>query len=129
MSGRLPTNLKQELARVTELWSPRVVAQLNGQFVKVAKVKGEFVWHHHEAEDELFLILKGSLRLEFEDEAVTLHEGECLVVPKGVRHRPVADQECWIALFEPAATAHTGAVVSERTRSIAEQTAHLTDRT
>ena len=125
MSGRVPTNLKQELAQVTELWSPRVVAQLNGQFLKVARVQGEFVWHHHEAEDELFLILKGSLRIEFEDGAVTLGEGECLVVPRGVRHRPVAEQECWIALFEPAATAHTGDVVSDRTRSIAEQTAHL----
>lgn len=126
MTRRTPINLQDELAHVTELWSPRVVAQLNGQFVKVAKVKGEFLWHHHEAEDELFLILKGSLLIEFEDEAVTLREGECLVVPRGVRHRPVADQECWIVLFEPAATAHTGDVASERTRSIAEQTAHLT---
>lgn len=125
MTRRSPTNLQNELGQVTELWSPRVVAQLNGQFVKVAKVQGQFLWHHHEAEDELFLILKGSLRIEFEDESVTLKEGECLVVPRGVRHRPVADQECWIALFEPAATAHTGDVVSERTRSIAEQTAHL----
>ncbi|HEX9894744.1 MAG TPA: cupin domain-containing protein [Gemmatimonadales bacterium] len=120
-----PTSLLGELAQVTELWSPRVVAALNGQFLKVAKVQGEFVWHQHDGEDELFLILRGTLRIQFEDGEVTLHEGECLVVPRGVRHRPVAESECWLALFEPAATTHTGEVVSERTRSIAEQTAHL----
>ena len=125
MTGPTPINLQAELAQVTELWSPRVVAELNGQFVKVAKVHGDFLWHHHEAEDELFLILKGTLRMEFEDRSVTLQEGDCLVVPRGVRHRPVAEQECWIALFEPAATVHTGDILTERTRSIAEQTAHL----
>jgi mannose-6-phosphate isomerase-like protein (cupin superfamily) len=125
MTRQTSVNLRAELDQITELWSPRVVAELNGQFVKVAKIQGEFVWHHHAAEDELFLVLKGGFKMEFENETVTLREGECLVVPRGVRHRPVADQECWIALFEPAATAHTGDAVNQRTRSIAEQTAHL----
>lgn len=120
-----PTSLRDELGQVRDFWSPRVVAALNGQYLKVVKVKGEFVWHEHAAEDELFLILKGSLRLQFGEGDVVLHEGECLVVPRGVRHRPVAEEECWLALFEPAETAHTGEVQTERTRSVADQTAHL----
>ena len=120
-----PISLVSQVGAVTDLWSPRVVAELNGQYLKVAKIKGEFVWHKHDAEDELFLVLRGSLRLQFEHEQVTLREGECFVVPRGVLHNPVADEECWIALFEPAATTHTGDVVTERTRSIAEQRAHL----
>ena len=120
-----PINLKGELEQITELWSPRVVAALNGQFLKLAKVKGEFVWHQHESEDELFLVLRGTLRIRLEDSDVTIREGECFVVERGVRHNPIADEECWIAMFEPAATKHTGDVVSERTRSITEQTAHL----
>lgn len=120
-----PIRLETELAAVTELWSPRVVATLNGQMVKVAKLQGEFVWHQHESEDEMFLVLKGSMRIQFEDGEVSLAEGDCFVVPRGVRHNPVAEEECWIALFEPAATAHTGEVVTERTRTIAEQQAHL----
>ena len=125
MKAPSPINLHHELAQVTKVWSPRVIAQLNGQFVKVAKIHGEFVWHHHETEDELFLVVKGSFRMDFEGESVALREGECLVVPRGLRHRPVAEEECWIALFEPATTAHTGDVASELTSSIAEQTAHL----
>ena len=120
-----PVNLWSELDLVNELWSPRVVAALNGQFLKLAKVKGEFVWHQHDGEDELFLVLKGRLRIRFEDGDLLLEPGDCVVVPRGVRHNPMADEECWIALFEPAATAHTGEVLSERTRTIAEQTAHL----
>ena len=120
-----PINLRAELESVTELWSPRVVAALNGQFLKVARVKGEFVWHQHDGEDELFLVLRGTLRIQLEGGDVTIREGECFVVERGVRHKPIADEECWIALFEPAATTHTGDVVSERARSIAEQTAHL----
>ncbi len=116
-----PVNLLAALGGVTEHWFPRVVATLNGQYLKVAKVQGEFVWHQHAGEDELFLILKGSLRMQFEEGDVVLGEGDCLVVPRGVRHRPVAEEECWLALFEPAETAHTGDVVIDRTRSIAEQ--------
>jgi mannose-6-phosphate isomerase-like protein (cupin superfamily) len=129
-AGTMPPRvvaLTDELAGVTEHWSPRVVAALNGQYLKVAKLEGEFVWHDHAGEDELFLVLRGSLRLDFEDGSVTLGEGECCVVPRGVRHRPVAEAECWVALFEPAGTAHTVAVNDARTRSIADQTAHLED--
>ncbi len=118
-------NLVAELGQVTEHWSPRVIATLNGQYVKVARLDGEFVWHDHAAEDEFFLVLKGELRIDFEDGSLSLAEGECCVVPRGVRHRPVAEAECWVALFEPAATAHTGDVRDARTRSIADQTAHL----
>ncbi len=120
------TSLYRELDAVADTWAPRVVAALNGQFVKVAKLKGEFVWHRHDAEDELFLVLRGRLRIQFESGEIELGEGECAVVPRGTLHNPAADEECWIALFEPAATAHTGDVVIDRTRTIAEQTAHLT---
>ncbi len=114
-------NLERAFDRVTEHWSPRVIAELNGQYVKLAKVRGEFVWHDHAAEDELFLVVRGSLEIQFEGGAVTLGPGECCVVPRGVRHNPVAAEECWLLLFEPAATAHTGGVVTDRTRSVAEQ--------
>ena len=105
-----------------ELWSPRVVARTNGQLVKVAKLHGEFVWHDHAAEDELFLVLAGELAIHFEDRAtVRLTAGQMYVVPRGVRHNPVAAHECLIALIEPETTAHTGDVVSARTRSLSEQ--------
>ncbi|MCG3135770.1 MAG: hypothetical protein HMLKMBBP_03526 [Planctomycetes bacterium] len=100
--------LASELACVTEHWRPRVVAELNGQQVKVAKLLGEFVWHSHAAEDELFLVLKGRLVIELRDGAVTLDPGELFVVPRGVEHRPVAASEVEIALFEPASTKRTG---------------------
>lgn len=116
-------NLERAFERVTEHWSPRVVAELNGQYVKVAKLRGEFVWHDHAGEDELFLVVRGRLTIQFEDGAVTLGPGECCVVPRGVRHNPVAEEECWIVLFEPAETRHTGGVVTERTRSVEEQLA------
>lgn len=118
-------NLRAELANVAEHWSPRVVAELNGQFLKVARLLGDFVWHDHANEDELFLVLRGTLHIDFEDGRRTIREGECCLVPRGTRHRPVADVECWVALFEPVATAHTGDVDDPRTRSIAEQAAHL----
>jgi mannose-6-phosphate isomerase-like protein (cupin superfamily) len=100
--------LADKFALITEHFRPKVVAELNGQEVKLAKVRGEFVWHHHEVEDELFLVVRGSLRIEFRDRAVTLGPGEMLVVPHGVEHRPVADEETEILLFEPAATRNTG---------------------
>ena len=117
-----PVDLAAAAGALADAWSPRVVAQVNDQYVKVARVHGEFVWHAHAAEDELFLVLRGRLRLEFEGRpAVTLGAGECYVVPRGARHRPVAEEEAWIALVEPVATAHTGDAVTGRTRSIAEQ--------
>ena len=108
-------------AALVEHWSPRVVAELDDSFVKVAKVLGSLTWHSHENEDELFYILKGSLRIEMEDRTVELREGEAFVVPKGVRHNPIAEQECHIMLIERKTTLHTGTEVSDKTRSLAEQ--------
>lgn len=102
--------LAQAFARITEHWRPKVIAELNGQEVKVVKVLGEFVWHHHDAEDELFLIHKGTLRIEFRDRVVELGPGECLVIPRGVEHRPVAAEEVEMILFEPAGVLNTGNV-------------------
>ncbi|MBW3618505.1 MAG: cupin domain-containing protein [Proteobacteria bacterium] len=107
---------------LTEHWSPRVVGRVNDQYVKVAKVKGRLAWHAHEKEDELFLVLDGVLVLEFEDRAtVTLMAGEMYVVPRGVRHNPIAEEECLVALVETVTTQHTGDVQTPLTRSIAEQ--------
>ena len=108
-------------ASLTELWSPRVVAEVDDAYVKVAKVQGTLAWHSHADEDELFLVLQGHLRIELEDRAVELGEGDVFVVPKGVRHNPVAAQECLVMLIERKSTLHTGDVVTERTRSLAEQ--------
>jgi mannose-6-phosphate isomerase-like protein (cupin superfamily) len=108
-------------ASLAEHWSPRVVAELDDSYVKVAKVEGSLAWHSHDEEDELFYILKGSLKIEMEDRTVLLREGEAFVVPKGVRHNPVAEQECHIMLIEKKSTLHTGAEVTARTRSLAEQ--------
>ena len=103
-------NLAAAFARITEHWRPRVVAELNGQEVKLAKFRGEFVWHHHEHADELFLVVRGTCRVEFRDHAVALAPGELLVVPRGVEHRTVADDETEVLIFEPAGTRNTGNV-------------------
>ena len=108
-------------AALTEFWSPRVIAELDDNYVKVARIEGVFGWHAHPDEDELFLILKGHLRIELEDGAVELDEGEIYVVPKGVRHNPVAEQECHVLLIEKKSTLHTGDTVTERTRTLADQ--------
>jgi mannose-6-phosphate isomerase-like protein (cupin superfamily) len=108
-------SLSEKFAAIDEHWSPRIVGELNGQHVKVVKVLGEFVWHHHEHEDEMFLVHRGRLRLEFRDRAVELGPGDFIVVPRGVEHRPVAEQEVEVVLFEPAGTLNTGNVVNERT--------------
>jgi len=108
-------------AGLTELWSPRVVAELDDSYVKVAKVQGTLAWHSHDDEDELFYILKGTLAIEMEDRTVVLNEGETFVVPKGVRHNPVAEQECHIMLIERKSTLHTGSEVTGKTRSVADQ--------
>ena len=108
-------------AALTETWSPRVVARVNDQYVKVAKLQGEFVWHAHEDEDELFFVVRGTMRIQLEDGDVTLGPGELVVVPRGVRHNPVAAEECWVMLIETVTTKHTGDVVTGRTRSIEEQ--------
>jgi len=108
-------NIQQKFGLFNDHWSPRIIGGLNGQHVKLAKVKGEFVWHDHKDEDELFYIVKGKLRIEFRDKTVELSEGEMIIVPKGVEHKPVAEDEVWLMLFEPAATKHTGEVESELT--------------
>jgi mannose-6-phosphate isomerase-like protein (cupin superfamily) len=108
-------NLAEKLGLFDEYWSPRIVGELNEQYVKLAKLKGEFVWHHHENEDELFLVLRGRLVVQFRDREVILAEGEFLIVPRGVEHRPVAEEEVHVLLFEPQATYHTGNVRTERT--------------
>jgi mannose-6-phosphate isomerase-like protein (cupin superfamily) len=108
-------NLPEKLARIDEYWSPKIVGELNGQHVKLVKLSGEFVWHHHDEEDELFLVLQGSLRMEFRTHVASIEPGEFIIVPRGVEHRPVAEQEVHILLFEPAGTINTGNVRSERT--------------
>jgi len=108
-------NIAQKFAQIPEYWKPYIAAELNGQAVKLDKLKGEFIWHHHENEDELFLCVKGRFRIEFRNRQVWLEEGEFLVVPRGVEHRPVADEEAWILLFEPASTLNTGNVENEFT--------------
>lgn len=109
-------NLQEKLASFSDHWNPRIVAELNGQHVKLVKFQGPFVWHHHDEEDELFLVVKGRFRMEFRDRDVWLEEGEFLVVPRGVEHRPVAEGEVAVLLFEPASTVNTGNVEEERTR-------------
>ena len=117
-------NLEQQFAHVTNLWSPRVVGQVNDQYVKIAKLKGEFTWHKHDDEDEMFLVVRGSMKLQFEGGAdVTLNAGDFHIVPKGVMHNPVAEDECWVMLIETVTTKHTGDVVTPLTRSIDEQLA------
>lgn len=117
------THLLAACEALTEHWSPRVVGRVNDSYVKVAKLLGEFVWHRHDGEDELFLVLKGRLEIRYEDSSVTLGEGDFAVVPKGVLHQPVAREECCIALIEPVDTLHTGTTVSPLTKSIAQQLA------
>ena len=117
-------NLMAALDGVTEHWSPKVVGRVNDQYVKVAKVRGQLAWHKHDDEDELFQVVRGRLRIQFEGGAETVLEaGEFCVVPKGVLHNPVADEECWIVLVETVTTKHTGDVETPLTRSIEQQLA------
>lgn len=108
-------NIRQKLSLFSERWSPKIVGELNGQHVKLVKVKDEFVWHHHDNEDELFLVIQGRLQMQFRDRDVWMDEGEFLIVPKGVEHRPVAPEEAHILLFEPISTLNTGNIRNERT--------------
>lgn len=114
-------NLAQKLQLFHEHWKPKIVGELNGQMVKLVKFQGPFVWHHHEQEDEMFLVIKGRFRMEFRDREVWLEEGEFLIVPRGVEHRPVAEQEAQVLLFEPATVLNTGNVTNERTVPILER--------
>lgn len=108
-------NLHKKFAAFTDHWSPRIIAECNGQEVRIAKVAGEFLWHKHDDADELFMVIKGRLTIHLRDGAVVLNEGELFVVPKGVEHKPAAADECWIMMFEPAGTRNTGEHRNERT--------------
>lgn len=113
MTGRI--DLSEKFAQLAAPWVPKIVGELNGQHVKVAKFEGPYHWHHHEAEDELFLVVSGRMRLELRDRTIELGPGQFAIVPRGVEHRPVADEECHVVLFEPATTRNTGNVVNDRT--------------
>lgn len=108
-------NLSEKLALFSSHWDPKIIAELNGQHVKLVKIQGEFVWHSHAHEDELFLVLQGCFRMEYRDRVEVLNPGDLTVVPRGVEHRPVADQECAILLFEPASTVNTGNAGGDKT--------------
>ena len=108
-------NLSQKFSMFTECWSPKIIGELNDSYVKAVKLKGEFVWHHHDNEDELFLVTKGLLRMKFRDRDVLVREGEFVIVPKGVEHLPVADEETHVILLEPKSTLNTGNIQNERT--------------
>ena len=114
-------NLAEKLRRFTEHWSPRIVGELNGQHVKLVKLQGDFVWHHHEKEDELFLVLHGHLSIHLRDRTVELDEGEFFIVPRGVEHKPAAAAEAHVLLLEPTSTLNTGSVRDERTVEVPER--------
>lgn len=109
-------NIQEKLTQFSDHWSPKIAGELNGQHVKLVKFKGEFVWHKHDNEDEMFYVLKGSFDMHLRDKTITLHENEFIVIPRGVEHRPVAVEEVSVMLFEPATTLKTGNVVNELTK-------------
>lgn len=108
-------NLVQKLSLFSDHFNPKIVGELNGQQVKLVKFKGEFIWHHHEQEDELFYVVKGSFEMHLRDKIITVNQGEFLIMPKGVEHKPVAEEEVEVMLFEPATTLNTGNVTDEKT--------------
>jgi len=109
-------NIAEKLSKFTDHWNPRIIGELNGQQIKAAKLKGEFFFHQHENEDEMFLIIKGTLKMEFRDRTEIIKPGEFIIVPRGVEHKPVADEEVELLLFEPASTLNTGNIENERTK-------------
>ena len=114
-------SLEKTFEEIEDYWSPKIIGTINDQYVKLAKLKGEFIWHDHADEDEFFYVVRGSLVIEFDDKTVELQQGEFYIVPKSVRHKPVANEECWIMLIEPKSTKHTGNIKTEFTKSIEEQ--------
>jgi mannose-6-phosphate isomerase-like protein (cupin superfamily) len=114
-------NISEKFSQFHDYYNPRIVGELNGQHVKATKLKGEFIWHHHDHEDELFLVIKGKLKMELRDKIVEINEGEFLIVPRGVEHKPVAEEEVHILLFEPASTLNTGNIENEKTRKQLEK--------
>ena len=120
MTGKI--NLQEKASQLEELWSPRVIGELDGAYyAKIAKLKGELAWHSHDKEDESFLVIQGQLKIELADQTVHLSEGDFYIVPKGVPHNPVADEECTVLIFEKKETQHMGDVIDDRTRSIEDQ--------
>lgn len=114
-------NISEKFSHFSDYWNPRIIGELNGQHVKATKLQGEFIWHHHDNEDEMFLVIKGKLTMEFRDRTVEINEGEFIIVPRKVEHRPVANEEVHILLFEPASTLNTGNIEDERTRKTLER--------
>lgn len=110
-------NLLQKFSLFNEHWSPKIIGELNGQHIKLSKFQGEFVWHKHDDEDEAFFVMKGNFTMELRDKTIVLNEGDMLIVPKGVEHKPAAEAEVWVMLFEPAGTLNTGDVVNEKTKT------------
>jgi quercetin dioxygenase-like cupin family protein len=108
-------DVEEKLSQFDEYWSPKIVGELNGQLVKLAKLKGEFVWHHHDNEDELFMVIKGQLTIKLKNQDIQLNEGQFFIIPKGVEHLPVAKEECHVMLFEPKSVLNTGNVINEKT--------------
>jgi len=114
-------NIQEKLATFSDHWNPRIVGELNGQQVKAVKIKGEFMWHHHDHEDELFLVIRGKLKMEFREKTVEVNPGEFIIVPRGIEHKPVAEEEVEMLLFEPATTLNTGNIENDRTRKVLEK--------
>ena len=110
-----PINIMDKFSLFNEKWTPKIIGELNNQYVKLCKLKDDFVWHSHKNEDELFFIVKGTLKVKFSNKIIELNEGEMLVVPKGIEHKPIAEEEVWLLLFEPSNTKHTGEVKSDLT--------------
>ena len=109
-------NISQKLALINDHWNPKIIGELNHQHVKLAKLKGEFIWHKHDNEDEMFLVLKGTLQIEFRDRIETINKNEMIIVPRGIEHKPIAEKEVSIMLFEPASTINTGELENKFTR-------------
>lgn len=114
-------NVHDKLSLISGYWDPKIVGELNGQYVKLVKFKGEFVWHKHDNEDEMFYVLKGNFKMELRDKTIVINENEFIIIPKGVEHKPVADEEVSVMLFEPATTLNTGNVLNELTKNKLER--------
>ncbi|MDM5319630.1 cupin domain-containing protein [Bacillus altitudinis] len=114
-------NIQEKFSQINDYWNPRISGELNDSYMKMVKIKGEFIWHHHDDEDEMFFVWKGNLVIRFRDREIALHEGEFLVIPKGIEHQPIAEEEVHLLLIEPKTTLNTGNVINERTVSIPER--------
>ena len=121
MASIQKVNLSEKFSRISDYWKPKIAGEVNEAYVKLVKLQGEFIWHHHEQEDELFLVVAGQLRMQLRDGDLLLNPGEFVIIPRGVEHRPVAEQECQVVLLEPRSTLNTGNVTNERTVPVLER--------